>query len=48
MGVSGASTPTSRSKTGQQEVAADDTCKGYWEWVKAKIEEADEDEPDEE
>jgi hypothetical protein len=32
----------------QQEVASDDTRKGYWEWVKAKIDEADEDEPDEE
>ena len=32
----------------QLEVANDDTRKGYWEWVKAKIEEADEDEPDEE
>ncbi len=32
----------------QQEVASDDTRKGYWEWVKANIDEADEDEPDEE
>ena len=31
----------------QNEVANDDTRKGYWEWVKAKIED-EEDEPDEE
>ncbi len=32
----------------QQEVAADDTRKGYWEWVKANIEEAEEGEEGEE
>ncbi len=31
----------------QAEVANDDTRKGYWEWVKAKVE-GEEDEPDEE
>ncbi len=32
----------------QQEVAGDDTRKGYWEWVKAKVEEAEDEEPDDE
>ena len=32
----------------QHEVANDGTRKGYWEWVKAKIEASDEDDPDEE
>ena len=32
----------------QQEVASDDTRRGYWEWVKAKIEEADEETDEEE
>ena len=31
----------------QQEVAADDTRKGYWEWVKANIEETEDDDPGE-
>ncbi len=32
----------------QQEVAADDTRKGYWEWVKANIEASEDEDPDDE
>ncbi len=32
----------------QQEVASDDTRLGYWAWVKAKIDEAEEAEADDE
>ena len=32
----------------QQEVAADDTRKGYWECVKRKIEEIEDEDPDDE